>query len=255
MAKSDIESVLTVFRGIGDRDAELAIKNMHPTKYKQHNPYASDGVAGVRDWIARLPREKSPLTTVRAFQDGPYVFTQTEGDLFGQKMFFDVFKLANGLIVEHWVFSTEAAPPNQSGHTQTDGPTRAQPGEDTEQNKSIVREYYEAVHLSGDHGKVLQYSSDRCIRHEPGAKDGLDSFLRDLEAATRNGRASRSIDEIKILLGQGDFVFVAAEGSVNGEPAAYIDLYRLEDRKIAEHWGFSEKVPPRTDWKNDNGML
>jgi len=56
-------------------------------------------------------------------------------------------------------------------------------------------------------------------------------------------------------LGQGDFVFVAAEGSAKGEPAAYIDLYRLEDWKIAEHWGFIEKVPPRTDWKNDNGIL
>jgi predicted SnoaL-like aldol condensation-catalyzing enzyme len=79
--------------------------------------------------------------------------------------------------------------------------------------------------------------------------------LRDLEAATRNGRASRSIDEVKILLGQGDFVFVAAEGSVKREPAVYIDLYRLENRKIAELWGFIEKVPPRTDWKSDNGML
>jgi hypothetical protein len=118
----------------------------------------------VRDWIARLPREKSPLTTVRAFQDGPYVFTQTEGDLLGQNVLFDVFKLENGLIVEHWVFSTQAAPPNQSGHTQTDGPTQAKPDENTEKSKSIVREYYETVHISGDHGKISQYSSEEPFR-------------------------------------------------------------------------------------------
>jgi len=25
--------------------------------------------------------------------------------------------------------------------------------------------------------------------------------------------------------------------------------------KIAEHWGFPEKIPPREEWKNNNGML
>jgi predicted SnoaL-like aldol condensation-catalyzing enzyme len=76
MAKSDIEKVLTVFQGIGGRDVELATKYMHPTKYKQHNPRAADGIAGVKEWISQLPREKSPLKTIRAFQDGSYVFSQ-----------------------------------------------------------------------------------------------------------------------------------------------------------------------------------
>jgi predicted SnoaL-like aldol condensation-catalyzing enzyme len=67
MATSDIEKVLTVFRGIGDRNPDLAIKYMHRTKYTQHNPHASDGI----EWIAQLPREKSRLKTFRAFQDGP----------------------------------------------------------------------------------------------------------------------------------------------------------------------------------------
>jgi hypothetical protein len=36
MATSDIEKVLTVFRGIGNGDPDLAIEYMHPTKYTQH---------------------------------------------------------------------------------------------------------------------------------------------------------------------------------------------------------------------------
>jgi predicted SnoaL-like aldol condensation-catalyzing enzyme len=252
MATSDIEKVLTVFQGIEARDADLATKYIHPTKYKQHNPRAADGIAGVKEWISQLSPEKSPLKTIRAFQDGPYVFTQEEGNVFGKSVFFDIFRFEDGLIVEHWVFSAKAAPPNESGHTQTDGPAQAKLSEDKEKNKSIVREYYETIHISGDHSKIPQYfSGDHCIRHEPGVRDGVAAFKRDLEELTKH----RSIDEIKFVLGQGDFVFIAARGSHEGNLCVYVDLYRVEDGKIAERWGFPDEIPPQEQWKNNNGML
>ena len=65
----------------------------------------------------------------------------------------------------------------------------------------------------------------------------------------------RSIDEIKFVFGQGDFVFIAAKGSHESEPCVYIDLYRVENGKIAERWGFPQEVPPQEEWKNKNGML
>lgn len=49
----DIEKVLTAFRGIGDRDASLATKHIHPTKYKQHNPEGADGIEGLPGICAR----------------------------------------------------------------------------------------------------------------------------------------------------------------------------------------------------------
>jgi predicted SnoaL-like aldol condensation-catalyzing enzyme len=255
MSTTSIAKALTVFQGIGNRDEDLAVKYIHPTNFTQHNPLVSDGVDGVKEWIRRLPREKSPLKTVRAFQEGSYVIANTEGDILGQNVFFDIFRLEDDLIVEQWTFSTKAAPPNKSGHTQTDGPTEAKHEQDTEKNKSIVRDYYETVHLAGDHDKIPQYSTDDCIRHEPGVSDGLGTFLRDLKAATEHGKASRSIDEIKLLLGQGDFVFVAAKGTVKGAPCAYIDLYRVEGDKMAEHWGFHKEIPPPEQRRNTNGVL
>jgi predicted SnoaL-like aldol condensation-catalyzing enzyme len=65
----------------------------------------------------------------------------------------------------------------------------------------------------------------------------------------------RTIDELKFLLGQGDFVFIAAKGTHEDEPSVYVDLYRVEDEKIVEHWGFPQKVPPQRELKNHNGML
>ena len=252
MSAEEVEKVLTVLRGIGAGDAYLATKYMNPNKYVQHNPHVADGVAGLKEYVSKFPRESHHLKIVRAFQDGPYVFTNEEGMILGQSVFFDIFRLEEGLIVEHWVFSAQGAPPNKSGHTQTDGPTQATLSEDTEKNKSIVREYYETIHVSGDHSKIPQYfSGDHCIRHEPGVRDGVAAFKRDLEELVKH----RSIDEIKFVLGEGDFVFIAAKGSRESNPCVYIDLYRVEDGKIAERWGFSEEVPPQEGWKNDNGML
>jgi predicted SnoaL-like aldol condensation-catalyzing enzyme len=252
MASRDIEKILALLQGIGSGDADLATRHINPKKYIEHNPRSADGVDGLRKYIGQFSKENHHLKVVRAFQDGPYVFTQGDGLILGQNTFFDVFRFEDGLIVEHWVFSAKAAPPNESGHTQIDGPTQANPSEDTEKNKSILRDYYETVHISGDHSKIPQYfSGDYCVRHEPGVRDGVAAFVHDLATLTQN----RSIDELKFLLGERDFVFIAAMGTVAGEPCVYIDLYRVQGEKLVEHWGFPEKVPPQEEWKNNNGML
>jgi len=252
MAETDLERVLTMFEGISAGDVDLATQYIDQKRFVQHNPYARDGVEGLTQFIKRSPRDQLQLTVVRAFQDGPYVVTHATGKRSGRNVFFDIFRFEDGLVVEHWAFSAMDAPPNQSGHTQTDGPTKAKASEDTEKNKSIVYEYYETIHVSGNHGRIPQYfSGDHCIRHEPGVRDGVENFKHDLEVLTKN----RSIDEIKFVFGQGDFAFIAAQGSHQSNPCVYIDLYRVENGKIAERWGFPEEVPPREEWKNNNGIL
>ncbi len=182
----------------------------------------------------------------------PYVFTQAKGQRSGRNIFFDIFKFEEGLIAEHWAFSAMDAQPNLSGHTQIDGPTEAKHLEDTEKNKSFMREYYETFHVSGDHSQSSRYfQGDLCVRHEPGVRDGVAEFMRDVEVLMQH----RTIDEVKILLGQGDFVFIAAKGTHEGNLCVYIDLYRVEGQKLVEHWGFPEMVPPHEEWKNNNGML
>ena len=252
MVNNDIENVLTFLRGIGSGNTDLASASINPKRYIEHNPRSTDGRDGLQTYMGQLAGKEHHLEVVRAFQDGAYVFTHSEGLIFGENIFFDLFRLEDGLIAEHWIFSAKAAPPNQSGHTQTDGPTQAEASADTETNKSLVREYYETIHVSGNHSKILQYfAGDHCIRHEPGVRDGVSAFQRDLERLVKN----RTIDEIKYLFGQADFVFIAAKGSHEGRPCAYIDLYRVADGKIAERWGFPEEYPPQEKSQNGNSIL
>ncbi len=252
MANSDVEKVLAVFAGISAGDVHRATEYIDQTRFIQHNPYAADGVEGLSQFISKSPRDQLQLTVVRAFQDGPYVVTQAKGQRSGRNIFFDIFRFEDGLVVEHWAFSAMDAPPNQSGHTQFDGPTEATHLENTEKNKSLLRTYYETFHLHGDHSRSeVYFDGDLMIRHEPGVRDGVAEFLQDVETLMQQ----RTIDEIRFLLGQGDFVFVAAKGTHEGEACVYIDLYRVQDEKIVEHWGFPEMIPPQREWKNSNGML
>jgi hypothetical protein len=64
----------------------------------------------------------------------------------------------------------------------------------------VIREYYETVHIAGDHSKIPHYVAADQVRHERGVRDGLAAFEPDLEELTKN----RTIDEIRFLFGQGD---------------------------------------------------
>jgi predicted SnoaL-like aldol condensation-catalyzing enzyme len=48
---------------------------------------------------------------------------------------------------------------------------------------------------------------------------------------------------------------VAAKGSPEGRPSAYIDIYRLENDKLPEHWGIKPDFSARSEWRNGNGYL
>ena len=87
---TEIEKALTVSKGIGYRDAALATKYIDSQHFKNHNPMAYYGVDGIEGLSLIFLRGNSPLKVVRAFQNGPYVFTHSEGDLFGQRVFFDI---------------------------------------------------------------------------------------------------------------------------------------------------------------------
>ncbi len=75
------------------------------------------------------------------------------------------------------------------------------------------------------------------VRHEPGVRDGVMAFKADLAHLTR----TRIIDELVLLVAQGDFAFLAARGTHEGRPCAYIDPSRVDGSKLVEHWGFPEE--------------
>lgn len=57
------------------------------------------------------------------------------------------------------------------------------------------------------------------------------------------------------MLGEGNFVLTMSEGLFAGKQVSFYDLFRVEAGKIAEHWDTIEAIPPRDQWKNNNGKF
>jgi predicted SnoaL-like aldol condensation-catalyzing enzyme len=254
LTPSNIEKALTMFEGISHRDAALATRYVNPQSFRNHNPRASEGVQGVHGFIGHLPPQSS-VRVVRAFEDGPYVFTHAEGDVFGRKVFFDIFRFEDGLIVEHWDNIGEWTQPNQSGRTAIDGPAQATDRENTEKSKALLRDFYETIFLKGEYGKISRFfDGDRFIRHDERGGDGLSALQAMMHEQAEKGIVMH-VDKIEMILGEGNFVLVTASGSIANQPVAYYDLFRVEDGKIAERWDVIEDIPAADQWNNKSGKF
>ena len=226
-----------------------------PKKYIQHNLAAADGLAGLGALLQALPKGSARVHTVRVFQDGDRVFAHTEYDFFGPKIGFDIFRFEHGKIVEHWDNLQTTAGPNPSGHTMTDGPAEAADLGKTQANKALVRAFVDDILVNGRMQRLAHYiDADAYIQHNPQIGDGLASLSTAFQALAKAGIALK-YDRIHQVLGEGNFVLVASEGALGGKPTAFYDLFRVEKGRIVEHWDTIETIPPRSDWKNDNGKF
>ena len=231
------------------------LEYINPNKYIQHNLNVATGSQGLRELFRRLP-PNTKVNTVRAFQDGPFVFIHTEYDFFGPKVGFDIFRFEDGKIVEHWDNLQETPrQPNASGHTMTDGPTETTDADKTDANKQLVRNFVEDIFVKVDLDKFGNYfDSDKYIQHNPSRTDGAAALGDKLREAAMQGTPLK-FGKIHRVLGEGNFVLTVSEGQFAGNHGSFYDLWRVENGKIAEHWDTVESIPEKGEWKNSNGKF
>src|ERR1700751_3550492 len=88
--------------------------------YAQHASKIGDGIARLRDRIASVAKEGGQLylTPRRFVAEGNFVLVLTEGDLpSGRTALYDLFRVENGKIVEHWDVLTPIPPRDQWKNT------------------------------------------------------------------------------------------------------------------------------------------
>lgn len=225
-------------------------------KYIQHNLHVADGIEGFGALLKQLPANSVKVNTVRAFEDGNMVFTQTDYDFFGPKIGFDVFRFENGKIVEHWDNLQDTPEnPNPSGHTMIDGSLNVIDEHKTDANKKLVKNFVTDILVNGDLSKLSGYfNGDNYTQHNPQIGDGLSGLGEALKYLESQGIAIK-YNTIHQVLGQGNFVLVMSEGLYGDTKTSYYDLFRVENGFIAEHWDVIEPILPKSEWKNTNGKF
>ena len=243
-----------LLKGIETGDpASVAVVN--EDKYIQHNPQTQEGSEGLAALFKRLSKTSPRVNIVRAFADGDFVFAHTEYDFATRRIGFEVFRFEGEHAVEHWDNIQARKGPNPSGHTMVDGPTEvADPGE-TEINRNIVRSFVDDVLINRRLEKLEDYiDGTDFTQHNPEMSDGLPALRTALEA-TSEGGAKIDYARSHRVLAEENFVLSVSEGALSGTHTSFYDLFRLSNRKIVEHWDTIEAIPPRSEWKNDNGKF
>lgn len=249
------EQVIQLLKSI-ETGEQAPIGYINAEKYIQHNLNVGDGLAGFGAVLQQLPKGSAKVNTVRVLQDGDFVITHTEYDFFGPKIGFDIFRFEHGKIVEHWDnLQQTPAQANPSGHTMTDGDKTIKDLEKTAANKKLVADFVDDVLVNGKLEKLASYfDGDHYIQHNPAIADGLSGLGAALKYLAEQG-ITMKYTRVHQVLGEGNFVLVISEGEFAGKWTSFYDLFRVQNGKIAEHWDTMEAIPPRQDWKNQNGKF
>lgn len=208
--------------------------------YFQHNPNAASGVETFRNLFGGLVSPGNPIYALeRVTGECELVLIHGAYTTFGGPTF-DMFRVQDNRIVEHWDAAALGAGPNASGRTALDGATIVTDVELTTTNEALVLGFVDNVLIPQAYADIGDYVSPELIEHNPESEDGAEAYVRHLESNAITYR------QIHHEIADGNFVFVLSEGSVGETSVALYDLFRVEASRIVEHWDARRDVPATT---------
>ena len=122
-----------------------------------------------------------------------------------------------------------------------------------EANRKAVLAFYEKGLNQKDADGALAYVGDRYVQHNPNAADGPEGFKKFIGFLREKFPNSHS--EIKRTFVDGDTVILhvhaVREPGTRGN--AIVDIFKLENGKIVEHWDVVQPIPETP--ANNNTMF
>ncbi|KIN74479.1 nuclear transport factor 2 family protein [Sulfitobacter guttiformis] len=235
-----------------------AVDQYFATDITQHNEMFANGIdaqKGVVGFLAGNGNFKADY--VRMIADGDIVAVHARYEGFGETPMigFDVFRVEDGKIVEHWDNLIPEQPANPSGRSQIDGATAITDLDQTAANKAKVKEFITRALINQEQVDFTQYINPaNYAQHNPMVADGLDGFGAFMAEMAAQG-ISMEYTDVHQVIGEGNFVLTLSEGALGGEPTAFYDLFRVEDGLIVEHWDVIAPMPGEGAAHNEAGKF
>ena len=114
---------------------------------------------------------------------------------------------------------------------------------DIERNKTLVAGYYAEVWNTKDLGRLANFVAEDYVQHNPHLGNGraaLGTFLDNLFSQVPDGRftVARLVAEDDLVVAHTLFQAHAADRGT-----AVVDIYRVRDGLLQEHWDVKEALP------------
>ena len=122
-----------------------------------------------------------------------------------------------------------------------------------EANRAAVLAFYEKGLNQKDADAALAYVGNRYVQHNPNAPDGPDGFRKFIGFLREKFPSSHS--EVKRSFVDGDFVILHVHSvrEPGSRGRAIVDIFKLENGKIVEHWDVVQDIPENP--ANNNPMF
>jgi predicted SnoaL-like aldol condensation-catalyzing enzyme len=178
------------------------------------------------------------VTVHRCLADGDLVVTHTTVlKPTGERVVaFDLRRLVDGSVTEHWSDEEPWVDETANGHSQVDGPTETDLRADRRESRAVVEATVRIILVENDFSDLDRYlAGEDYTQHNPRFADGVSGLAQALRALAEQGVTMRYSDVLHVVA-EGDFVYTHSHGSFAGTPFVFHDLFRVAGGRVAEHW-------------------
>lgn len=121
-----------------------------------------------------------------------------------------------------------------------------------EVNKQVAIKAYQRIFGDLDVTGVDEFMSKDFIQHNPTLPDGPDGVKAVVQMLTSQGVPPQKV-VFKHVVAEDDLVILHSRTEMGGKEWRFIDIYRVEDGKLAEHWDAMMQMPDQR--ANNNPMF
>jgi predicted SnoaL-like aldol condensation-catalyzing enzyme len=261
-----------------DRDVMRAMARYFDANLIQHDAEIGDGGHGDEEFLSNrrkenpeqfLSEEQYHTVVDNLFADGDlvalksHVYTNPNDP---GRVFVDIWRVAGGKFVEHWdvIQPVLSAPLNDatmwcggaSNYAEADkvGDTVAHPGcgpsGPSAHREAALATVTAYLAMNEDPLKsaeaVERYVADDFVQHSPYVAQGKQALIAYERASAESSAAELRKSATARIIADGDFVLTHRRVTTSADPrgVAHLDLYRVRDGKIVEHWDVVQPIPP-----------
>ncbi|HUI31520.1 MAG TPA: ester cyclase [Candidatus Acidoferrales bacterium] len=112
-----------------------------------------------------------------------------------------------------------------------------------ENNKKMVADFYQELFGDKNIESINKYMGDVYIQHNPYVADGKQALIDACKQWFKD--APKEKIDIQHLAADGNLVFIHTRSHEGAKIFSVIDIFRIENGKIVEHWDVGQAVPEK----------